>query len=123
MEPVHGSAPDIAGEKVQSQTACSILEASAIMLRMTLNRAEDADLLDESRGLCLPGSGARTADIAEPGARGKLSTGEMGDAVLDAPPGQRSPAMDEGARVMHTYRGGSGIDDYRRRMLLQPWPP
>ena len=52
------------------------------MLRMTLNRPEDADLLEKAVDAALA-AGARTADIAEPGAK-KLSTVEMGDAVLNA---------------------------------------
>jgi len=51
-------------------------------LRLTMNRPEDADLLDKAVATALA-SGARTADIAEPGAR-KLSTAQMGDAVLSA---------------------------------------
>jgi 3-isopropylmalate dehydrogenase len=53
-----------------------------MMLRLTLNRPEDADLLEKAVDTALAG-GARTADIAEAGAR-KLSTAEMGDAVLNA---------------------------------------
>jgi 3-isopropylmalate dehydrogenase len=47
-----------------------------------LNRPDDADLLEKAVDTALTG-GARTADIAEPGAK-KLSTVEMGDAVLSA---------------------------------------
>jgi 3-isopropylmalate dehydrogenase len=79
-EPVHGSAPDIAGKGIANPLG-SILSV-AMMLRMTLNRSEDADLLEKAVDVALAG-GARTADIAEPGAR-KLSTVEMGDAVLSA---------------------------------------
>ena len=79
-EPVHGSAPDIAGKGVANPLG-SIL-STAMMLRMTMNRPEEADLLEKAVATALS-SGARTADIAEPGAR-KLSTVEMGDAVLNA---------------------------------------
>jgi len=79
-EPVHGSAPDIAGKNIANPLG-SILSV-AMMLRMTLNRPEDADLLEKAVDAALA-AGARTADIAEPGAR-KLSTVEMGDAVLSA---------------------------------------
>ena len=79
-EPVHGSAPDIAGKGIANPLG-SILSV-AMMLRMTLNRPEDADLLERAVDVALA-SGARTADIAEPGAK-KLSTVEMGDAVLSA---------------------------------------
>ena len=79
-EPVHGSAPDIAGKGIANPLG-SILSV-AMMLRMTLNRPDDADLLEKAVDIALA-AGARTADIAEPGAT-KLSTREMGDAVLDA---------------------------------------
>jgi 3-isopropylmalate dehydrogenase len=79
-EPVHGSAPDIAGKGIANPLG-SILSV-ALMLRMTLNRPEDADLLEKAVATALE-SGARTADIAEPGAK-KLSTAEMGDAILSA---------------------------------------
>lgn len=79
-EPVHGSAPDIAGKGVANPLG-SILSV-AMMLRMTLNRPTDADLLERAVDNALA-AGARTADIAEPGAT-TLSTQEMGDAVLNA---------------------------------------
>jgi 3-isopropylmalate dehydrogenase len=79
-EPVHGSAPDIAGKSVANPIG-SILSV-AMMLRLTLNRPDDADLLERAVQTALA-SGARTADIAEPATR-KLSTVEMGDAVLNA---------------------------------------
>ena len=79
-EPVHGSAPDIAGKGIANPLG-SILSV-AMMLRMTLNRPADADLLESAVAAALA-AGARTADIAEPGAK-KLSTVEMGDAVLYA---------------------------------------
>ena len=79
-EPVHGSAPDIAGRGIANPLG-SILSV-AMMLRLTLDRPDDADLLETAVAAAL-GAGARTADIAEPGAK-RLSTVEMGDAVLDA---------------------------------------
>src|SRR3954454_8981359 len=79
-EPVHGSAPDIAGKGIANPLG-SILSV-AMMLRMTLNRPDDADLLERAVSAALA-AGARTPDIAEPGA-GTLSTRQMGDAVLNA---------------------------------------
>jgi len=79
-EPVHGSAPDIAGKGIANPLG-SILSV-AMLLRLTLSRPADADLLEKAVQAALA-SGARTADIAEAGAR-KLSTIEMGDAVLRA---------------------------------------
>ena len=79
-EPVHGSAPDIAGKGIANPLG-SILSV-AMMLRLTLNRPDDADLLERAVTAALAAR-ARTADIAEPGAI-LLSTVEMGDAVLNA---------------------------------------
>ena len=79
-EPVHGSAPDIAGTGIANPLG-SILSV-AMLLRLTMNRPADAELLERAVDLALA-DGARTADIAEPGAK-KLSTVEMGDAVLNA---------------------------------------
>ena len=79
-EPVHGSAPDIAGRGIANPLG-SILSV-AMMLRMTFDRPDDAELLERAVGTALA-AGARTADIAEPGTT-KLSTREMGDAVLNA---------------------------------------
>jgi 3-isopropylmalate dehydrogenase len=79
-EPVHGSAPDIAGKGIANPLG-SILSV-AMMLRLTMNRPEDASLLEKAVATALS-SGARTADITEPGSK-KLSTVEMGDAVLNA---------------------------------------
>jgi 3-isopropylmalate dehydrogenase len=79
-EPVHGSAPDIAGKGIANPLG-SILSV-AMMLRLTLNRPDDADLLEKAVGAALA-AGARTADIAESGAT-RLSTEQMGDAVLNA---------------------------------------
>jgi 3-isopropylmalate dehydrogenase len=79
-EPVHGSAPDIAGKGIANPLG-SILSV-AMMLRMTLNRPDDAHLLEKAVDTALA-AGVRTADIAEPGAT-TLSTQQMGDAVLNA---------------------------------------
>src|SRR6204780_5252614 len=73
-EPVHGSAPDIAGKGIANPLG-SILSV-AMMLRMTLDRPDDAALLEKAVDLALA-NGARTADIAEQGVR-KLSTREVG---------------------------------------------
>src|SRR5258708_2302687 len=67
-EPVHGSAPDIAGRGIANPLG-SILSV-AMMLRLTLNRPEDADLLEKAVGIALA-AGARTADIAAEDRRGR----------------------------------------------------
>src|SRR6202000_2994979 len=79
-EPVHGSAPDIAGRGIANPLGAIL--SVAMMLRLTLDRPDDADLLEKAVQTALA-SGARTADIAETGAK-KLSTSEKGDAVRGA---------------------------------------
>ena len=79
-EPIHGSAPDIAGKNIANPLA-TILSA-AMMLRYSFDREEDA-LRVESAVRKVLGQGLRTADIFEAGTT-KLGTAEMGDAVLKA---------------------------------------
>ena len=77
-EPVHGSAPDIAGKGVANPLA-SIL-SFAMMLRYSFDLAEEADLVDSAVRRSLA-AGVRTNDIVAPGAAG-VSTQIMGDTVL-----------------------------------------
>lgn len=77
-EPVHGSAPDIAGQGIANPLG-SILSV-AMMLRLTLRQPDDAALIERAVSDALA-AGNRTADIAEPGAEA-IGTREMGDAVL-----------------------------------------
>jgi 3-isopropylmalate dehydrogenase len=79
FEPVHGSAPDIAGKGIANPLG-SIL-STAMMLRLVLGRPGDAALLEQAVADALK-NGARTADIAEPG-MAALNTEEMGNAVLN----------------------------------------
>lgn len=79
-EPVHGSAPDIAGKGIANPLA-TILSVS-MMLRYSLNEGELADKVDAAVGKVLD-QGLRTADIANPG-EATCSTSEMGDAVCAA---------------------------------------
>jgi 3-isopropylmalate dehydrogenase len=79
-EPIHGSAPDIAGRNAANPLA-TILSA-AMMLRYTFNRDEWAYRIEAAVKSVLA-QGCRTADIHEPGTR-KLGTREMGDAVVAA---------------------------------------
>jgi 3-isopropylmalate dehydrogenase len=77
-EPVHGSAPDIAGKDAANPLA-SILSL-AMMLRYSFDLEDEAKLLEASVIAALEG-GARTGDILEPGAT-RVSTTAMGDRVL-----------------------------------------
>jgi 3-isopropylmalate dehydrogenase len=79
-EPVHGTAPDIAGKGVANPLA-TILSA-ALMLRYSLGQPQAADRVEAAVTRVLK-SGLRTADIHTPGTR-KAGTEEMGDAVAAA---------------------------------------
>ena len=79
-EPSHGSAPDIAGKGIANPLA-TILSA-AMMLRFSLNQPQAADRVEAAVRSVLA-AGLRTADIWSEGTR-KLSTREMGDAVVAA---------------------------------------
>jgi 3-isopropylmalate dehydrogenase len=79
-EPIHGSAPDIAGENIANPLA-TILSV-AMLLRYTLNQAEMADKVEAAVSRVLD-QGLRTADIYAEGMT-KVSTSEMGDAVVSA---------------------------------------
>ena len=79
-EPSHGSAPDIAGKGVANPLA-TILSA-AMMLRYSLNRAEQAERIENAVKKVLE-QGYRTGDIVTPGCR-QVGTAEMGDAVVAA---------------------------------------
>jgi 3-isopropylmalate dehydrogenase len=81
-EPSHGSAPDIAGKGVANPLA-TILSA-AMMLRYSLNKAEQADRIEAAVRKVLA-QGLRTPDIYEEGTT-KVGTKEMGDAVVKALP-------------------------------------
>jgi len=79
-EPIHGSAPDIAGKGVANPLA-TILSA-AMMLRYSLNQPAAAARIEDAVRKVLR-DGLRTADIHTPGTR-KVGTAEMGAAVLEA---------------------------------------
>src|SRR3989338_902806 len=79
-EPIHGSAPDIAGKGVPNPLA-TILSV-AMMLRYTLNEAALADRIERAVSKVLD-LGIRTADIWTEGTN-KVGTKEMGDAVIKA---------------------------------------
>jgi len=79
-EPSHGSAPDIAGKNIANPLA-TILSA-AMMLRYSLDAGAQAERIEAAVRAVLE-QGLRTADIYEQGSH-KVSTSEMGDAVLKA---------------------------------------
>ena len=75
-EPIHGSAPDIAGQGKANPLA-TILSA-AMMLRYSLDCAAAADRIEAAVAAALAG-GARTPDLG-----GTMTTSQMGDAVIAA---------------------------------------
>ena len=75
-EPIHGSAPDIAGQGKANPLA-TILSA-AMMLRYSLGMAGEADRIEAAVATALK-AGHRTADLG-----GSVTTAQMGDAVLAA---------------------------------------
>lgn len=79
-EPIHGSAPDIAGQGIANPLA-TILSAS-MMLRYTFNETEAAERIEAAVHSALD-AGFRTADIYSEGMH-KVSTAQMGDAIVAA---------------------------------------
>jgi 3-isopropylmalate dehydrogenase len=75
-EPIHGSAPDIAGQG--KANPCAAILSAAMMLRHSLGNGEAADRIEAAVAQAIRG-GARTADLG-----GTMTTGAMGDAVLAA---------------------------------------
>jgi 3-isopropylmalate dehydrogenase len=76
-EPIHGSAPDIAGQNLANPLATFL--ASAMLLRHSLNLNEEAESIESAVAATLQG-GHRTKDIAA--GRTSISTTEMGDLVV-----------------------------------------
>ena len=79
-EPIHGSAPDIAGKGVANPLA-TILSV-AMMLRYSLDAPEHAERVEQAVSAVLD-SGLRTPDIFSEGAE-RVGTEQMGDAVVSA---------------------------------------
>ncbi len=73
-EPIHGSAPDIAGQG--KANPCAAILSTAMLLRHSLDMPSAANRVEAAVKAAIAG-GARTPDLG-----GSLSTGQMGDAVL-----------------------------------------
>ncbi|ACK52399.1 3-isopropylmalate dehydrogenase [Methylocella silvestris BL2] len=78
-EPVHGSAPDIAGKGIANPIA--MISSLVMALRYSFNLEDLADRIDRSIAAVLE-KGLRTGDIAG-GAQNTISTAQMGDAILE----------------------------------------
>jgi 3-isopropylmalate dehydrogenase len=81
-EPIHGSAPDIAGKGIANPIGT--IMSVAMLLRHSLGLNAEAEAVEKAVGGAIA-DGARTPDIATPGAK-VLSTREVGDAVLSRLP-------------------------------------
>jgi 3-isopropylmalate dehydrogenase len=77
-EPVHGSAPDIAGKGIANPIA--MIASFGMALRYSFNLGKEADMIDAAIAATLA-RGLRTADIKSEGST-VVSTSEMGDAIL-----------------------------------------
>ena len=78
-EPVHGSAPDIAGQSKANPLA--MIMSFSMMLKYSFDMKEDSELIEKAVQNVL-NKGLRTADIKE-GAEKIISTKEMGKAVIE----------------------------------------
>jgi len=77
-EPVHGSAPDIAGKGLANPIA--MMASFGMALRYSFGMGKEADLIDQAIAAALA-EGLRTADIKSEGCR-LVGTSEMGDAIV-----------------------------------------
>lgn len=80
-EPVHGSAPDIAGTGKANPIACIL--SFAMALRYSFDKGDEATRLEDAIEKVLA-DGLRTADLLGPEGGSPISTSEMGDAILAA---------------------------------------
>lgn len=77
-EPIHGSAPDIAGRGIANP--CGAIASAALLLRHSLGLEQEAAAVESAISSAIA-SGARTVDIAARGETG-ISTTEMTDAII-----------------------------------------
>ena len=80
-EPVHGSAPDIAGQGKANPIACIL--SFAMALRYSFDQGDEATRLEAAIEKVLS-DGARTADLMGPEGGTPMSTSDMGDAIVAA---------------------------------------
>lgn len=80
-EPVHGSAPDIAGQGKANPCACIL--SFAMALRYSFDQGPEADRLEAAVEKVLA-DGVRTADLLQSGTTEPATTSQMGDAVVAA---------------------------------------
>ena len=79
-EPIHGSAPDIAGKDLANPIATIL--SGAMMLRYSFDLSAEADFIEKAVAQVLA-DGWRTADIKAPGAESYLSGSQMTEKILE----------------------------------------
>ncbi len=79
-EPIHGSAPDIAGQGIANPIAT--IESAAMMLKYSFGEEKAASLIQDAIKKVLK-DGYRTKDLADFDAKEVLNTSEMGDIIVD----------------------------------------
>lgn len=79
-EPIHGSAPDIAGQGIANPIAT--ISSASMMLRFSLGEIEAADMIDGAIKKALA-DGYRTKDLASFDAKEVVTTSEMGDIIAN----------------------------------------
>ncbi len=79
-EPIHGSAPDIAGQGIANPIAT--IESAAMMLRYSLGEDKAADMIEAAIKNVLK-DGYRTKDLAAYDAKEIVTTAEMGDVIAN----------------------------------------
>jgi len=80
-EPVHGSAPDIAGKGIANPIACIL--SFAMALRYSFDMLDEAARVEAAVEKVLA-DGLRTADLMGPDGGTPISTSAMGDAIVAA---------------------------------------
>jgi 3-isopropylmalate dehydrogenase len=78
-EPVHGSAPDIAGQEKANPIACIL--SFAMALRYSFDRGDLAERVERAVEAVLA-DGLRTQDLMGPEGGSPVTTSQMGDAIL-----------------------------------------
>jgi len=79
-EPIHGSAPDIAGQGIANPIAT--ISSASMMLRYSLDEIEAANAIDEAIKKAMK-AGYRTGDLAAFDCKEKVNCSQMGDKIVD----------------------------------------
>ena len=110
-EPIHGSAPDIAGKDMANPIA-TVLSA-AMMMRFSFNMEEAATAIEEAVETVL-NRGLRTPDIHQPGTE-KVTCSEMGSAIADV-----LKVRKEGEKGEEIAEEAEGEEGEEKKVKLKP---